>query len=113
MIPHVTDEITSRIQRVAQEPTDGTGLQPHVCLIELGGTVGDIESMVFLESLRMLRYVAWVFQVWRTGTSKATGRAYGRTGVSTGKSTGKHPGCHVTIFLSFLLPGALIGFQKS
>jgi CTP synthase len=56
MIPHVTDEITSRIQRVAQEPTDGTGLQPHVCLIELGGTVGDIESMVFLESLRMLRY---------------------------------------------------------
>lgn len=56
MIPHVTDEIVGRIKRVAREPTDGSGLAPHVCLIELGGTVGDIESMLFLESLRMLRY---------------------------------------------------------
>eukprot|EP00668_Euglena_longa_P000532 GGOE01000657.1.p1 GENE.GGOE01000657.1~~GGOE01000657.1.p1 ORF type:complete len:614 (-),score=109.36 GGOE01000657.1:339-2180(-) len=56
MIPHVTNEVINRIQQVARQPTDGTGLEPHICLIELGGTVGDIESMLFLEALRMLRY---------------------------------------------------------
>jgi len=44
IIPHVTDDIKRRI-REAAEGTD-------VCIVEIGGTVGDIESMPFLESLR-------------------------------------------------------------
>ena len=44
IIPHVTDDIKRRI-REAAEGSD-------VCLIEIGGTVGDIESMPFLEALR-------------------------------------------------------------
>jgi len=44
IIPHVTDDIKRRI-REAAEGTD-------VCLIEVGGTVGDIEGMPYLEALR-------------------------------------------------------------
>lgn len=62
MIPHVTNEVIDRIQKVARQSTDGTGLEPHICLIELGGTVGDIESMLFLEALRMLRFSSCNFQ---------------------------------------------------
>ena len=49
IIPHVTDLIKSRIRQVAQK----SGAE--VCLVEIGGTVGDIESMSFLESVRQLR----------------------------------------------------------
>ena len=41
---------------MAQIPVDGTQSVPDVCIIELGGTVGDIESMVFLEALRQFRF---------------------------------------------------------
>jgi len=44
IIPHVTDDIKRRIREAAA----GT----DVCIVEIGGTVGDIESMPFLESLR-------------------------------------------------------------
>jgi len=44
IIPHVTDDIKRRIREAA----DGT----DVCIVEIGGTVGDIESMPFLEALR-------------------------------------------------------------
>ncbi|ELZ78428.1 CTP synthase (glutamine hydrolyzing) [Haloferax larsenii] len=44
IIPHVTEDIKRRI-REAAEGTD-------VCIVEVGGTVGDIESMPFLEALR-------------------------------------------------------------
>ena len=44
IIPHVTDDIKRRV-REAAEGTD-------VCIVEVGGTVGDIESMPFLEALR-------------------------------------------------------------
>jgi CTP synthase N-terminus len=37
------------IERVAHEPVDGRPDKPDVCVIELGGTVGDIESMPFIE----------------------------------------------------------------
>lgn len=40
------------IQRVAARPVDGQDGVPHVCVIELGGTVGDIESAPFVEALR-------------------------------------------------------------
>ncbi len=48
IIPHVTDEIKNWIRRVAKE--NGA----EICLIEVGGTVGDIESMPFLEAIRQM-----------------------------------------------------------
>ena len=58
VIPHITDAIQNWIERVAKIPVDPRhpNAEPDVCLVEFGGTVGDIESMVFLEALRQLRY---------------------------------------------------------
>jgi len=56
MVPHVTNEIQDWIERVAQIPVDGSKLPPQVCVIELGGTVGDIEGMVFLEAIRQFKF---------------------------------------------------------
>ncbi|KAI6189811.1 CTP synthase 2 [Aphelenchoides bicaudatus] len=50
IVPHITDEIVSWVERVAREPVDGSKDQPHVCIIELGGTIGDIESMIFAKA---------------------------------------------------------------
>ena len=44
------------IERVAQQPVDGSQEPPDICLIEVGGTVGDIESSVFLEALRQFQF---------------------------------------------------------
>jgi CTP synthase len=49
VIPHITNEIKERITRVAR---DGS---PDVVIVEVGGTVGDIESLPFLEAIRQLR----------------------------------------------------------
>ena len=46
IVPHATDLIQSWISSVAVHPVDGSKKEPDVCLIEVGGTVGDIESMV-------------------------------------------------------------------
>ena len=51
VIPHITDEIKSRIR----EATMGDGNAVDVAIIEVGGTVGDIESLPFLEALRQLK----------------------------------------------------------
>lgn len=56
MVPHVTDAIQEWIQDVALVPVDNTGLPAQVCLIELGGTVGDIESAVYLEALQQFQF---------------------------------------------------------
>src|SRR4051794_15623853 len=58
VIPHITDAIQNWIERVAKVPVDPRhpNAEPDVCMIEFGGTVGDIESMVFLEALRQMRY---------------------------------------------------------
>jgi len=56
MVPHVSDCIQQWIERVAQIPVDGSSLSPQVCVIELGGTVGDIESMIFLEAVRQFKF---------------------------------------------------------
>jgi CTP synthase len=49
VIPHITNEIKARIRRVAQaSPVD-------VVISEIGGTVGDIESLPFLEAIRQFR----------------------------------------------------------
>jgi CTP synthase len=49
VIPHITNEIKERILRVAQDTN------PSVLITEIGGTVGDIESLPFLEAIRQLR----------------------------------------------------------
>ena len=54
IIPHATNEIQDWIERVANLPINDAGDKADVCLIEVGGTVGDIESMVFLEAVRQL-----------------------------------------------------------
>ncbi|KAA8494099.1 CTP synthase [Porphyridium purpureum] len=56
VVPHVTDAIQEWIRDVSQTPVDSSGLPPQICVIELGGTVGDIESMPFIEALRQLQY---------------------------------------------------------
>jgi len=49
VIPHITDEIKSRILAVANEEND-----TDVVIIEIGGTVGDIESIPFIEAARQI-----------------------------------------------------------
>lgn len=49
VIPHVTNEIKERIIRVASQQ------DPHVVITEIGGTVGDIESLPFMEAIRQMK----------------------------------------------------------
>jgi CTP synthase len=49
VIPHVTNEIKERIHRVAREQ------QAELVVVEVGGTVGDIESLPYLEAIRQFR----------------------------------------------------------
>ncbi|MGH3797873.1 MAG: CTP synthase [Pseudonocardiaceae bacterium] len=54
VIPHITDEIKSRILAMSVCGDDGS--TPDVVIIEIGGTVGDIESLPFLEAARQMRH---------------------------------------------------------
>ncbi|KAF2286838.1 hypothetical protein GH714_031481 [Hevea brasiliensis] len=56
VVPHVTDAIQEWIERVAMIPVDGMPGPADVCVIELGGTIGDIESMPFIEALGQFSY---------------------------------------------------------
>jgi CTP synthase len=49
VIPHITNEIKERIERVAKDTN------PDIVITEIGGTVGDIESLPFLEAIRQFR----------------------------------------------------------
>jgi CTP synthase len=49
VIPHITNEIKSRILRTPDERTD-------ILIVEVGGTIGDIESLPFIEAIRQLRF---------------------------------------------------------
>jgi len=75
VIPHITSEIKKRIGLVAKE----TGAE--VVLVEVGGTVGDIESQPFLEAMRQMRtdvgrdnalfiHVTWLPHIGATGELK-------------------------------------------
>ncbi|MGM0373015.1 MAG: CTP synthase [Chloroflexota bacterium] len=75
VIPHITNEIKRRIGLVAKT----TGAE--IVLVEVGGTVGDIESLPFLESLRQMRsdvgrenslyiHVTWLPHIGATGELK-------------------------------------------
>ncbi|MDK2970809.1 MAG: synthase [Candidatus Sumerlaeota bacterium] len=50
VIPHITDEIKSRIRTLARET------KCDVLMVEIGGTVGDIESLPFLEAIRQMKH---------------------------------------------------------
>ncbi|OLE23353.1 MAG: CTP synthase [Actinobacteria bacterium 13_1_20CM_3_71_11] len=54
VIPHVTNEIKARIRAMADADEDGRA--PDVVITEVGGTVGDIESLPFLEAIRQVRH---------------------------------------------------------
>jgi CTP synthase len=54
VIPHVTNEIKARIRAMADADEDG--LYADVVITEVGGTVGDIESLPFLEAIRQVRH---------------------------------------------------------
>ncbi|MGH3914406.1 MAG: CTP synthase [Pseudonocardiaceae bacterium] len=54
VIPHITDEIKSRILAMSELGSDGRSAD--VVITEIGGTVGDIESLPFLEAARQLRH---------------------------------------------------------
>ncbi len=56
VVPHITNEIQDWIERVAHVPADGSNEVPDACVIELGGTVGDIESAPFIEALRQFQF---------------------------------------------------------
>jgi CTP synthase len=51
VIPHITDEIKDSIRKLA----GAAGGNPDVVIVEIGGTVGDIESLPFLEAVRQFR----------------------------------------------------------
>jgi len=50
VIPHITNEIKAHITQVAERSG------ADVCIVEVGGTVGDIESLPFLEAIRQVRH---------------------------------------------------------
>jgi len=60
VIPHITDEIKRRVYESADDCIDISGRVSQgavdVALIEVGGTVGDIESLPFLEAIRQMRF---------------------------------------------------------
>ncbi len=54
VIPHITNEIKERIRRVADEN------KLDVLIVEIGGTVGDIESLPFIEAIRQFKFDAGI-----------------------------------------------------
>ncbi|XP_054007886.1 CTP synthase isoform X2 [Hylaeus anthracinus] len=56
VIPHITDAIQEWVERVAKQSVTVDGDNPEVCIIELGGTIGDIEGMPFVEAFRQFQF---------------------------------------------------------
>lgn len=56
VIPHITDAIQEWVQRVAHVPVTPENTPPRVCIVELGGTIGDIEGMSFVEAFRQFQF---------------------------------------------------------
>lgn len=55
VVPHITDAIQEWVERVAEQPVKGN-VKPQVCIVELGGTIGDIEGMPFVEAFRQFQF---------------------------------------------------------
>ncbi|XP_076297812.1 CTP synthase-like isoform X1 [Lasioglossum baleicum] len=56
VVPHITNAIQEWVEKVANQPVMEDGAQPEVCIIELGGTIGDIEGMPFVEAFRQFQF---------------------------------------------------------
>uniref|UniRef100_A0A1B6K2K2 CTP synthase n=1 Tax=Homalodisca liturata TaxID=320908 RepID=A0A1B6K2K2_9HEMI len=56
VIPHITDAIQEWVERVANQSVSSNGAKPEVCIVELGGTIGDIEGMPFVEAFRQFQF---------------------------------------------------------
>ncbi|XP_047453864.1 CTP synthase 1-like [Mugil cephalus] len=56
VVPHITDAIQEWVMKQARVSVDEDGVEPQICVIELGGTVGDIESMPFIEAFRQFQF---------------------------------------------------------
>ena len=93
VIPHITNEIKRRIAMVAKST------EAEIVLIEVGGTVGDIESQPFLEAIRQLRsdlgrentmyiHVTWLPFIEATGELKTKPTQHS---VRELRSLGNHP----------------------
>lgn len=58
-MPHITDAIQEWIEKVAHKPVNQNSEVddvPEVCIVELGGTIGDIEGMPFIEAFRQFQF---------------------------------------------------------
>lgn len=55
VVPHITDAIQEWVERVAKTPVTDN-VEPQVCVVELGGTIGDIEGMPFVEAFRQFQF---------------------------------------------------------
>lgn len=80
VVPHVTDEIRDRLRRAA--PAGGSAEAADVVIVEVGGTVGDIEGLPFLEAVRQFAgevgrqrvlfiHVSWVPYLEAAGEMKS------------------------------------------
>jgi len=56
VVPHITNAIQDWIEQVALVPVDKDGKTPDICVIELGGVIGDIEGMPYVEAMRQFQY---------------------------------------------------------
>lgn len=56
VVPHITDAIQEWVERIAHIPVDESNEAPQVCIVELGGTIGDIEGMPFVEAFRQFQF---------------------------------------------------------
>ena len=55
IIPHVTNKIQELIKNTSEIIVNNEN-EPDICIIELGGTIGDMESIYFIEALRQMNY---------------------------------------------------------
>ncbi|XP_019781188.2 CTP synthase 2 isoform X3 [Tursiops truncatus] len=58
VVPHITDAVQEWVMNQAMVPVDGHKEEPQICVIELGGTIGDIEGMPFVEAFRQFQFKA-------------------------------------------------------
>ncbi|CAO2624092.1 CTP synthase 2 [Lemmus lemmus] len=58
VVPHITDAIQEWVMNQAKVSVDSNNEEPQICVIELGGTIGDIEGMAFVEAFRQFQFKA-------------------------------------------------------
>ncbi|XP_019384814.1 PREDICTED: CTP synthase 2 isoform X1 [Crocodylus porosus] len=56
VVPHITDAVQEWVMNQAKVPVDDDKKEPQICVIELGGTIGDIEGMPFVEAFRQFQF---------------------------------------------------------